>query len=175
MLFLESSPLHLSPSVGHLLNIWAYLHLVLGNIWHMCTGHCCTTLYFIHCLVPSVKWSSSFPTWVVFLSSRPPLACPRGWVKVDKTPKYSVKHGRPLPCGRSLQCLLGNYGNNSTVGGEARGPRDDEVRPESLGRGAVAAEGGRRGQGEAGRALALLSHKPLLSHQRRPDVCGHSH
>lgn len=69
-----------------------------------------------------MKWSSSFPTWVVFLSSRHPLACPRCWVKVDKTPKYSVKHGRPLPCGRSLQCLLGNYGNNSAVRGEARGP-----------------------------------------------------
>lgn len=79
-----------------------------------------------------MKWSSSFPTWVVFLSSRPPLACPRSWVKADKTPKYSVKHGWPLPRGRSLQCLLGNYGNNSAVRGEAIGPRDDEVRPESL-------------------------------------------
>lgn len=83
-----------------------------------------------------MKWSSSFPTWVVFLSSRPPLACPRCGVKVNKTPKYSVKHGRPLPCGRSLQCLLGNYGNNSAVRGEARGPRDDEVGPESMGRAA---------------------------------------
>lgn len=104
---------------------WIYEHIYTLSlrIYDVCAlATAALTVYFIPFLVRSVKWSSSFPTWVVFLSSRPPLACPRCWVKVDKTPKYSVKHGRPLPCGRSLQCLLGNYGNNSTVRGEARGP-----------------------------------------------------
>lgn len=32
--------------------------------------------------------------------------------------------------GSPLQCLLGNYGDNSAVSGEAGGPREDEVRPE---------------------------------------------
>lgn len=142
----------------------------------MCTGHCCINTIF-HPLLGSVcERSSSFPTWVIFLSSRHPVACPRCWVKVDKTPKYSVKHGRPLPCGRSLQCLLGNYGNNSAVRGEARGPgmmrSELRARDERQSSGRGRREG--RGSRWSGRALASLSHKPSLSHQRPLDVCGHS-
>lgn len=59
-----------------------------------------------------------------------------------------------------------------------------EARPEALGwrgqtkkaetRRVAVVETGWRGQGEAGRARALLSHKPLLSYQRPLDECGHS-
>ena len=105
--------------------VWIYEHIytVSQRIYDICAlATAALTVYFIPFLVPSVQRSSSFPTWVVFLSSGPPVARPGGWVKADKTPKYSVKHGRPLPRGGSLQCLLGNYGNNSAVRGEARGP-----------------------------------------------------
>lgn len=157
---------------------WIYEHIytLSERIYDICAlATAALTVYFIPFLVPSVKWSSSFPTWVVFLSSRPPLACPRGWVKADKTPKYSVKHGRPLPRGRSLQCLLGNYGNNSAVKRRGQKPREDEVRPVSLRR----EEWWRwtRGSGVKVKRVgsrARRAHKPLLSHQRLLDVCGHS-
>lgn len=35
-----------SPPVRRRLNVWAYLHLVLENIWHMSTGHCCIKCIF---------------------------------------------------------------------------------------------------------------------------------
>lgn len=107
-----------------------------------------------------MKRSSSFPTWVVFLSPRPPLTCPRGWVKADKTPKYSVKHGRPLPCGLPLQCFLGNYGNNSAVRGEARGPGMTRSTSELETRGVAELEVGWQGQGKADGARLSLAHKP---------------
>lgn len=101
--------------------IWGYLHLVSENVWHMWTGHCCINSIFYPRLGSVCEMVLFISHMSGFLIIQDPLVCPRGWVKADKTPKYSVKHGRPLPCGRSLQCLLGNYGNNSAVRSEATG------------------------------------------------------
>lgn len=98
-----------------------------------------------------------FPHQWFFPSSWPPPACPGRWVKVNKTPKYSVKHEQPLPCGCLLQRLSGNYGNNSAARArpEARGGRGQPWE----------AEPGRRGCWEV-KAFAAPRRKASPSHQR---------
>ncbi len=174
--FQNTCHLHSSSSVGPRLNIWAYLHLVVENLWHMCTGR--------HCINSNISSPSWFSLW------NGPLHFPHEWFSYHPGPLSpapgaelkSIKHPNILlnmdglchvaaPCNASWVIMV--ITQSSEARPEAPGWRGQTGEPETTG-GMVAEEAGHRGQGEAGGALTSLSHKPSLSHQRPLDVCGHS-
>lgn len=75
---------------------WMYEHIytLSWRIYDICAlATAALAVYFIPFLVLSLKRSSSFPTWVVFLSSVPPLACPRAELKSIKHPNILLNMG----------------------------------------------------------------------------------